>query len=237
MNKILLVEDDSTLAMGLEYSLEDEGMDVKIVDNIKDAYTTFKNDNFHLILLDVTLPDGTGYELCKRIRAESQVPIIFLTACDDEVNVVLGLDIGGDDYVTKPFRVKELISRINAVIRRNRLKESNNRNTLINLEKIKIDLLANKVYKDGEEIFLTPIEFKLISILASNPNRVMSRNQILEKIWDYSGDYIDDNTLSVHIRRLREKIEDDAAAPNYIMTVRGIGYKFNVYVLHKEVKK
>lgn len=228
MYKILLVEDDSTLAMGLEYSLEDEGMDVEVVDNIKNAYETFKNNDFDLILLDITLPDGTGYELCKRVRIESQIPIIFLTACDDEVNVVLGLDIGGDDYVTKPFRVRELISRINAVIRRNKLKENRNMSALINFDKIKIDLLANKVEKEGKDIALTPIEFKIISILASNPNRVMSRNQILEKIWDYSGDYIDDNTLSVHIRRLREKIEDDAANPNYIMTVRGIGYKLNI---------
>lgn len=228
MYKILLVEDDSTLAMGLEYSLEDEGMDVEVVDNIKNAYETFKNNDFDLILLDITLPDGTGYELCKRVRIESQIPIIFLTACDDEVNVVLGLDIGGDDYVTKPFRVRELISRINAVIRRNKLKENRNMSALINFDKIKIDLLANRVEKEGKDIALTPIEFKIISILASNPNRVMSRNQILEKIWDYSGDYIDDNTLSVHIRRLREKIEDDAANPNYIMTVRGIGYKLNI---------
>lgn len=228
MYKILLVEDDSTLAMGLEYSLEDEGMDVEVVDNIKNAYETFKNNDFDLILLDITLPDGTGYELCKRVRIESQIPIIFLTACDDEVNVVLGLDIGGDDYVTKPFRVRELISRINAVIRRNKLKENRNMSALINFDKIKIDLMANKVEKEGKDIALTPIEFKIISILASNPNRVMSRNQILEKIWDYSGDYIDDNTLSVHIRRLREKIEDDAANPNYIMTVRGIGYKLNI---------
>lgn len=228
MYKILLVEDDSTLAMGLEYSLEDEGMDVKVVDNIRNAYETFKNNDFDLILLDITLPDGTGYELCKRVRLESQIPIIFLTACDDEVNVVLGLDIGGDDYVTKPFRVRELISRINAVIRRNKLEENRNMSTLINFDKIKIDLLANRVEKEGKDIALTPIEFKIISILASNPNRVMSRNQILEKIWDYSGDYIDDNTLSVHIRRLREKIEEDAANPNYIMTVRGIGYKLNI---------
>lgn len=228
MYKILLVEDDSTLAMGLEYSLEDEGMDVEVVDNIKNAYETFKNNDFDLILLDITLPDGTGYELCKRVRIESQIPIIFLTACDDEVNVVLGLDIGGDDYVTKPFRVRELISRINAVIRRSKLKANRNMSALINFDKIKIDLLANRVEKEGTDIALTPIEFKIISILASNPNRVMSRNQILEKIWDYSGDYIDDNTLSVHIRRLREKIEDDAANPNYIMTVRGIGYKLNI---------
>lgn len=228
MYKILLVEDDSTLAMGLEYSLEDEGMDVEVVDNIKNAYETFKNNDFDLILLDITLPDGTGYELCKRVRIESQIPIIFLTACDDEVNVVLGLDIGGDDYVTKPFRVRELISRINAVIRRSKLKGNRNMSALINFDKIKIDLLANRVEKEGTDIALTPIEFKIISILASNPNRVMSRNQILEKIWDYSGDYIDDNTLSVHIRRLREKIEDDAANPNYIMTVRGIGYKLNI---------
>lgn len=228
MYKILLVEDDSTLAMGLEYSLEDEGMDVEVVDNIKNAYESFKNNDFDLILLDITLPDGTGYELCKRVRLESQIPIIFLTACDDEVNVVLGLDIGGDDYVTKPFRVRELISRINAVIRRNKLKENINMSALINFDKIKIDLRANRVEKEGKDIALTPIEFKIISILASNPNRVMSRNQILEKIWDYSGDYIDDNTLSVHIRRLREKIEDDAANPNYIMTVRGIGYKLNI---------
>ncbi|QIB27960.1 response regulator transcription factor [Caloranaerobacter azorensis] len=228
MESILLIEDDTTLAMGIEYSLKDEGMEVEVKYNIKDGYSAFKEKDFDLILLDVILPDGTGYDLCKKIRKESNIPIIFLTACDDEVNVIMGLDIGGDDYVTKPFRVKELISRIRATIRRNRM--NNNRirqEDTISFGSIVINIRENRVIKDDREIILTPIEYKLLLALAQNPNRVLTRTQILEKIWDLSGHFIDDNTLSVHIRRLREKIEDFPANPKYIKTVRGVGYKLS----------
>ncbi|SHH64754.1 DNA-binding response regulator, OmpR family, contains REC and winged-helix (wHTH) domain [Caloranaerobacter azorensis DSM 13643] len=228
MESILLIEDDTTLAMGIEYSLKDEGMEVEVKYNIKDGYSAFKEKDFDLILLDVILPDGTGYDLCKKIRKESNIPIIFLTACDDEVNVIMGLDIGGDDYVTKPFRVKELISRIRATIRRNKM--NNNRirqEDTISFGSIVINIRENRVIKDDREIILTPIEYKLLLALAQNPNRVLTRTQILEKIWDLSGHFIDDNTLSVHIRRLREKIEDFPANPKYIKTVRGVGYKLS----------
>lgn len=226
MENILLIEDDTTLAMGIEYSLEDEGLNVEVRHNIEDGYNAFKKGEYDLILLDVTLPDGTGYDLCKKIRKEDSIPIIFLTACDDEVNIVMGLDIGGDDYITKPFRVKELISRIRATIRRNSMTSNKTKtNDIISFGNILINLEENKVIKDDHELIITPIEYKLLVTLAKNPNQVLTRNQILEKIWDSSGDFIDDNTLSVHIRRLREKIEDNPASPKHIKTVRGVGYK------------
>ncbi|WP_425449214.1 response regulator transcription factor [Dethiothermospora halolimnae] len=226
MENILLIEDDTTLAMGIEYSLEDEGLNVEVRHNIEDGYNAFKKGEYDLILLDVTLPDGTGYDLCKKIRKEDSIPIIFLTACDDEVNIVMGLDIGGDDYITKPFRVKELISRIRAAIRRNSMTSNKTKTKdIISFGNILINLEENKVIKDDHELIITPIEYKLLVTLSRNPNQVLTRNQILEKIWDSSGDFIDDNTLSVHIRRLREKIEDNPASPKHIKTVRGVGYK------------
>lgn len=227
MENILLVEDDLTLAMALQYSLEDEGMNIELAHNLKDAFLKFKNKKFDLVLLDITLPDGTGYDFCKKIRQNNNTtPIIFLTACDDEVNIVLGLDLGADDYVTKPFRVRELIARIKAAIRRNKGNKTDKIDeNILTFSNISINLLTNKVKKNDREVELTPIEYKLLVVLSKNYNQVLSRNQILSKIWDDSGEYIDNNTLSVHIRRLREKIEDEPANPKYILTVRGVGYR------------
>ncbi|MGL5750498.1 MAG: response regulator transcription factor [Paraclostridium sp.] len=227
MINILIVEDDSTIAFSMKYALETEGYKVTCVNNIEDSRNKLKENDYDLLLLDVMLPDGTGYELCEEVRKTSKIPIIFLTACDEEINVVMGLDIGGDDYITKPFRVRELMSRIKAVMRRKgSITETTNDNSTINIENLKIHTLEARVFKNNEEIFLTSVEYKLLLILAQNKDIVLSRVQILERLWDVSYDFVNDNTLTVYIKRLREKIEDNPSSPKYILTVRGLGYKF-----------
>lgn len=225
MVKILIVEDDSTIAFGVKYALEQEGFNVDIAKDLQEARDNISNNNYNIILLDVMLPDGTGYDLCKEIRNMSEVPIIFLTACDEEVNIVMGLDIGGDDYMTKPFRIRELISRIKAVLRRKSNNNEDNKKVL-KLGNISIHTLEARIYKNNEEVFLTSVEYKLLLILIQNKNVVLSRSQILEKLWDVSYDFVNDNTLTVYIKRLREKIEDDSSNPDKIITVRGLGYKW-----------
>lgn len=226
MSKILIVEDDETVSVGLQYALEMDGFAVRAADTIDKALKLFNGEDFKLILLDVMLPDGNGYDLCKKIRASSKIPIIFLTACDEEVNVVLGLDIGADDYITKPFRVRELISRIKAALRRTTNNNDKSEGVITSGE-ITILLLEAKVLLNDNEINLTPIEYKLLVTLMQNPMKTLTRSLILEKLWDVGGEFVDDNTLSVHIRRLREKLEDNPSDPKYITTVRGFGYKWN----------
>ncbi|MBU5485567.1 response regulator transcription factor [Clostridium sp. MSJ-11] len=234
MKHILLIEDDESLSRGIQYALEKEGYLVTNANTVKSSYKLMAISNFDLILLDVMLPDGNGFEFCKSIRTKSNIPIIFLTACDEEVNVVLGLDMGGDDYITKPFRVKELISRIKAILRRSEISTSINEGKIntnigshIRSKDIVIYPLDMKVYKNNLQIGLTPLEFKLIFTLVNHSMQVLTREQILEILWDVDGHFIDDNTLSVYIRRLREKIEDNPNSPKYIITVRGLGYKWN----------
>jgi len=223
VQKILLVEDDSTLAMGIEYSLRNEGYKVNLANNVASAKQLIDDEIYDIIILDITLPDGSGYDLCKYVRESRETPVIFLTALDEEVNVVMGLDIGGDDYITKPFKIRELLSRIKAVLRRYSSKSTG---SVLKSGSVKILQLENKVYINNEEVFLTPAEYKLLIFLINNSNKVLSRNAILEKLWDIEGDFVDDNTLSVYIRRLREKIEEDSSSPTYIKTVRGVGYKW-----------
>lgn len=224
MSNILLVEDDSTLAMGIEYSLKNEGYIIDIAHGFTQGKELVDKKEYDLIILDIGLPDGNGFDLCKYIRKDKTTPIIFLTAQDEEVNIVMGLDLGGDDYITKPFRIKELISRIKAVIRRTT--KISHRDLLISND-IKVNLLESKVYRDNEMIWLTPSEYKLLIILMNNHHQVLSRSKILENLWDVDGDFVDDNSLSVYIRRLREKIEEDSSNPKYIKTVRGIGYRWD----------
>ncbi|KAJ52545.1 DNA-binding response OmpR family regulator [Clostridium tetanomorphum] len=228
MNNILLVEDDSILSYSVEYTLNGEGFNVECADSIKKAREIFKENNFHLIILDVMLPDGNGYDFCKEIRKESEIPIIFLTACDEEANVVIGLDIGGDDYITKPFRIKELISRIRAILRRSKT-ISKDVDVLISGD-IKVETLQGKVEKNAKEIILTALEYRLLLIFINHPKQILSRNVILEGLWDAEGEFVDDNTLSVYIRRLREKIEDNVREPKYITTHRGLGYRWGYEV-------
>lgn len=195
--KILLVEDNYSLAYGLIYSLKHEGYDVVHAETISDAGIYFSKGGFSLILLDVMLPDGNGYDFCTDVRKTSQVPIIFLTACDDEVNIIAGFDTGADDYITKPFRIQVLLSRIKAVMRR-------------------CSTQSAEEYPD-----LTLIESRLVNILKSNSGITLTRGRILEALWDNRGEFVDDNTLSVHIKRLRNKIGSE-----HIITVRGVGYRW-----------
>lgn len=218
---IFLLEDDDAIAMGLSYSLENEGYTVTVAKSVFQALEIINQKNFSMYLLDLTLPDGSGYSVCKRIKEIGDFPVIFLTAYDDEVNVVMGFELGADDYITKPFRLKELLVRIKSVFRR-----YNNESTD---GKIKVkDLVVNtneaKVYKNGNEIVLTAMEYRLLLILLNNRGCVLSRTQLLENIWDVAGDFVEDNTLTVYIKRLRDKIEENPTEPEYIKTIRGLGY-------------
>lgn len=218
---ILIVEDDSVIAEGLSYALETEGFHTVRAACAAACKAAVKEQSFDLILLDVGLPDGTGYELCKLIKAKDDTPIIFLTACDDEVNVVMGLELGADDYVTKPFRIRELITRIKTVLRRSGKSAAAD---IVTVKNILINISQAKVYKNKEEVALTAMEYRLLLTLAGHRGQVLSRNQLLEGIWDISGDFVNDNTLTVYMKRLREKLEDNPAEPKLIKTVRGLGY-------------
>ena len=229
MNRLLLVEDDEALALGIEFALKDEGYYVLRAGTLNEAKSLIDNKNkFDLIILDVNLPDGSGYDFCKSIRRESDVPIIFLTALDEEVNVVLGFEIGGDDYITKPFRVKELLSRIKAILRRHSKTHIPSRK-LISGDLV-VDTFTAVVKKNGSDVVLTAQEYRLILIFLSKPHIVMKREEILSELLDGADAYFDENTLSVYIKRIREKIEDNPKEPKYIITQRGLGYKWNKQV-------
>lgn len=223
--KILLVEDDKTIASALEYSLQQDGYETLLCHDAKSAEEAIAAmlPAFSLCLFDLTLPDGSGYDLCRAVKKQSDIPVIFLTAVDDEVNVVMGLDMGADDYITKPFRIRELLSRIKSVLRR--YSKQSPAASVIQLKDIEIHTLESKVYKNGTEIFLTALEYRLLLIFAGHIGQVLSRAQLLEQIWDVAGDFVNDNTLTVYIKRLREKLEDHPQSPEIIKTVRGLGYK------------
>lgn len=226
MRNILMVEDNSTIAFAVKYAVEQESFNLDIASDLNQAREIVSTKVYDLILLDVMLPDGNGYEFLKDLRKHDEdTPVIFLSACDEEVNIVMGLDIGADDYITKPFRVRELISRINAILRRKGKIQDNKK--IIKFKNISIHTLEARVFKNDEEIILTSAEYKLLLILIQNKNVVLTRAQILEKLWDVTYDFVNDNTLSVYIKRLREKIEEDSSKPEYILTVRGVGYKWN----------
>ncbi len=227
--KILLVEDDRTIAAGLEYSLQQEEYTTVVCYDVRSAEKVIAEDinQFGLCLFDLSLPDGSGYDLCKSVKRRSDIPVIFLTALDDEVNVVMGLDMGADDYITKPFRIRELASRIKSVLRRYSKQTDNGseNKSILSLKDIQINTLEGKVYKNGNEVGLTALEYRLLLVLANHAGRILSRNQLLEQIWDIAGDFVNDNTLTVYMKRLREKLEDDPQNPSLIKTVRGLGYK------------
>ncbi|MDW8800285.1 response regulator transcription factor [Clostridium sp. A1-XYC3] len=226
MNKLLLVEDDESLALGIEFSLRDEGYEVSRAATIEASKSLFNSEPFDLLILDINLPDGSGYDLCKYIREKSNVPIIFLTALDDEVNVILGLEIGGDDYITKPFRVRELLSRVKALLRRSSNSTMSPSNKLIS-EEIEVDLGTAIVKKRDLPVTLTAQEYKLLLIFMNNPKILMKREKILRELTEDSEVFFDENTLSVYIKRVREKIEDNPREPKYIVTLRGLGYKWD----------
>lgn len=219
--KLFVLEDDAAIGMGLSYSLKNEGYDVTVAKNVKSAYEILNKETFSLYILDLTLPDGSGYDVCREIKKSGDFPVIFLTAYDDEVNVVMGLELGADDYISKPFRVKELLARIKSVLRRY---SKDSPDGVVSVGSIKVNTNEAKVYKNGAEIILIAMEYKLLLIFINNRGKVLSRQRLLEDIWDVAGDFVNDNTLTVYIKRLRDKIEEDPAKPAVIKTVRGLGY-------------
>lgn len=222
MVKILLVEDNEMIIKGLSYSLQQEGFFVDSEKTVHSSKEKLERVDYDLILLDISLPDGNGFEVCSYIKEKKDTPVIFLTARDEETNVVLGLDMGADDYIIKPFRMRELISRIHTVLRRYHKNNEENSKTIKN---IRIDLNKAQVWKEGKQVELTALEYKILVMLFQNQGRIMTREQILDKIWDIAGNFVNDNTLTVYIKRIREKIEEDPVKPQIIKTVRGIGYK------------
>lgn len=225
MKRIFFVEDDLSLISGLSFAIKKQGYEIDVVRTSLEAEALWTNGKYDLVILDVSLPDGSGYDLCKKIRKTSKVPIMFLTAADEETNIIMGLDIGGDDYITKPFKLAVFMSRINALLRRS--DNFNQADTELNSNGIKVQLLKGEVYKNGEQLDLTASEYKLLCLFMENPDIVLSSEQILSKLWDCNENYIDNNTLTVYIRRLRTKIEDDPGKPQKIVTVRRMGYKWN----------
>lgn len=226
MDKILLLEDDLSLISGLSFALKRQGYDLDIARTIKEAQAYWQSEKYNLLVLDVSLPDGSGFDFCKEIRKTSKVPIIFLTALDDEMNTIMGLDIGGDDYIAKPFKLGVFVSRINALLRRT--KDFNEDDTVLCSNGIQVNLLQGQVFKGSELLELTAGEYKLLCFFMQNPNVVLTKEQILDKLWDCEGNFIDNSTLTVYIRRLRIKIEDNPSEPQMLATVRGMGYKWVV---------
>lgn len=225
MKRIFFVEDDFSLISGLSFALKKQGYEIDIARTSLEAEKLWSNGRYDLVILDVSLPDGSGYDLCKKIRQTSQVPIMFLTAADEETDIIMGLDIGGDDYMTKPFKLAVFLSRVHALLRRS----ENFHQTYMELRAngITVQLLQHEVYKNGTLLDLTANEYKLLCLFMENPDIVLSPKQILSKLWDCDERYIDNNTLTVYIRRLRTKIEDNPSEPQNIITVRRMGYKWN----------
>ena len=224
MKRIFLVEDDLGLLSGLVFAIKKQGYALQTARTVREANAVLAGEAYDLVILDVSLPDGTGLELCKKIRQTSNVPILFLTAADEETDIIMGLDMGGDDYITKPFKLAVFLARVNALLRRSDCSKEAGAE-LISGE-IRIDLLKCEVYKNGALLELTAGEYKLLRLFMESPGQVLSPEQILGKLWDCSENYVDGNTLTVYIRRLRAKIEDDPGTPKKIITVRRLGYKW-----------
>lgn len=222
MTHILLVEDDAAIISSLTEFLQKEGFRVTVATGQKDSISLLEDSSsdFNLLLLDISLADGNGFSVCAAVKANRALPVIFLTASGDEYSVVTGLDLGADDYIAKPFRPRELISRINSVLRR-----YGNKSPLLEYQGLVLDTARALVSKNGTEIPLSALEYKLLLFFFQNKGIVLSRTRILEELWDIAGEFVNDNTLTVYIKRLREKIEDDPANPIYIKTLRGLGYK------------
>ena len=222
MTHVLLVDDDTSIVSNLRTFLNQEGFQVTSANNQKETIAFLDSGQYHfdLALLDVSLPDGSGFSLCSAIKANSDIPVIFLTASDDEYSVVAGLDLGADDYISKPFRPRELISRMNSVLRR-----YHRGSQPLEYHELKADTVRGLVYKNNVELTLSALEYRLLLLFLSNQGIVLTRSRLLEELWDMAGEFVNDNTLTVYIKRLREKIEADPAHPEYIKTIRGLGYK------------
>ena len=225
MKRLFLLEDDLSLINGLSFAVKKQGYEIDVARTTGEADALWVNGKYDLAILDVSLPDGSGFDLCKKIRQTSKAPIMFLTAADEETDIIMGLDIGGDDYITKPFKLAVFLSRLNALLRRS--ENFNTDATELKSNDIRIKLLKGQVYKQGKLLVLTASEYKLLCLFMENPDQILSPEQILGKLWDCSENYVDNNSLTVYIRRLRTKIEDNPGEPKRIVTVRSMGYKWN----------
>lgn len=232
MKRILLVEDDLSLINGLSFAIKKQGYGLDVARTFNEAKQLWAEGKYDLVVLDVSLPDGSGFDICKKIRQTSKVPIMFLTAADEETDVIMGLDMGGDDYMTKPFKLAIFMARINALLRRS--DNFSEADAELSSNGITVHFLKSDVYKGDQQIELTASEYKLLCLFMENPDRTLSQEQILNRLWDCHENYIDNNSLSVYIRRLRKKIEDDPGNPTRIITVRRMGYKWNTD--HRGVK-
>lgn len=220
MTKILLVEDDKGIVSNLTEFLSSEGFIVKSASGQTDALTFLGKESFDLVLLDISLSDGNGFAVCSAVKSEYGLPVIFLTASGDEFSTVTGFDLGADDYISKPFRPRELVSRI-----KNILRLTGGAGSVIQVGNVLVDTVKGTASRNGKDLFLSALEYRLLLVFLNNRGSVLSRTQLLESIWDIAGDFVNDNTLTVYIKRLREKIEDDPQNPEIIKTVRGLGYK------------
>ena len=220
MTKVLLVEDDLSIVRSLTEFLKSEGFSVKQVSGQNEAVTTAQTEKFDLVLMDVSLQEGNGFAACAAIKAFTDVPVIFLTASGDEGSTVAGFDLGADDYIAKPFRPREMVSRM-----KNALRRRGGTRSVVQLENVSVDTDKGVITKNGQEIALSALEYKILLVFIGNRGRMLSRARLLEEIWDIAGDYVNDNTLTVYIKRIREKIEDDPGNPKIIKTIRGLGYR------------
>lgn len=226
MSNLLLLEDDRSLINGLSFVLKKQGFELAVARTLKEADILWADGKYDLLVLDVSLPDGSGFEFCKKVRQLSKVPIIFLTASDEKIDIIMGLDIGGDDYITKPFKLGVFISRVNALLRR--AKDFHSQDTELQSNGIAVHLLEGQAYKNGKPLELTVAEYKLLCLFMKNSNMLLTKEQILDRLWDCESNYIDSSTLAVYIRRLQVKIEDNPGEPQMLLTMRGMGYKWNV---------
>lgn len=220
MTRILLVEDDRSIIANLTDFLTNEGFSVKNATGQTSALELAAKEEFDLVLLDISLADGNGFAVCSAIKSEYSLPVIFLTASGDEYSTVTGFDLGADDYIAKPFRPRELVSRIKNVLRL-----TGNKTQLTHLGQVTVDTVKGIASKNGRDLYLSALEYRLLLVFINNRGQVLSRTQLLESIWDIAGEFVNDNTLTVYIKRLREKLEDDPQSPSIIKTVRGLGYR------------
>lgn len=220
MKHIFLVEDDSEIAKNLSLLLRSEGFTITHAASQTEAITLVAEQKFNLALVDISLPDGSGFAVCTEIKQTQNIPVIFLTASGDEASVVTGLNMGADDYITKPFRPRELIARIN-----NCLRKHTSTPTAFELDGLYVDATTGIVKKEGHEVFLSALEYRLLLVFINNPKSIITRDRLLDELWDASGEFVTNNTLTVYIKRLREKIESDPGNPHFILTVRGTGYR------------
>lgn len=220
MTHIFLVEDDQTIAKNLILLLRTEGFAVTHAATRKEALKLLPVQRFDLALIDISLPDGNGFTVCTEVKELQTIPVIFLTASDDEASVVTGLNMGADDYVTKPFRPRELVARI-----KNALRKTSGTPVVFEIQNVQVDTASGVVKKSGNEVFLSALEYRLLLVFINNPTSIIPRARLLDELWDAAGEFVNDNTLTVYIKRLREKIEDDPAKPQLILTVRGTGYR------------